>query len=191
MKTGIIIAIIVVAGILIGSYVVSYYNRFVTQSEAIDNQWAQVENQLKRRFDLIPNLVNTAKGYMEFEKEVFENLAEARSNYAGATTTNEKVAASNQIESALARLLVIVENYPNLKTNETFIRLMDELAGTENRIATERRRYNETVRTYNVSIKRFPGNIFAGLFGREAAIYFEVPEAEMEVPEVDFGGEES
>jgi LemA protein len=186
MKTGIIIGIIVVIGLIIGLTVVSYYNRFVTKSEAIDNQWAQVENQLKRRYDLIPNLVNTAKGFMEFEKEVFENLAEARSKYAGATTTNEKVSASNQIESALGRLLVIVENYPNLKSNETFTRLMDELAGTENRIAVERMRYNETVRIYNLLVKRFPGSIFAGLFGREAAVYFDVPEAEQEVPEVDF-----
>jgi LemA protein len=186
MKAGIIIAAIVVVGLIIGGTVVSYYNRFVNQSEAIDNAWAQVENQLKRRYDLIPNLVNTAKGFMEFEKEVFENIAASRANYAGATTTPEKVAASNQVESALSRLLAIVENYPNLKSNETFLRLMDELSGTENRIAVERRRYNETVRTYNVTIKRFPGNIFAGLFGREPAVYFEVPEAEMEVPEVDF-----
>ena len=186
MKTGIIIAVIVVVGLIIGLTVVSYYNRFVTQSEAIDNQWAQVENQLKRRYDLIPNLVNTAKGYMEFEKGVFENIAASRANYAGATTTREKVEASNQVESALARLLAVVENYPNLKSNETFMKLMDELAGTENRIAVERMRYNETVRTYNVSIKRFPGSIFASLFGRQPAVYFEVPEAEHEVPKVDF-----
>ena len=187
MKKGLIIGgvIVVIVLICIGN-VVSHYNRFVSQWEGINSQWAQVENQLKRRTDLIPNLVNTAKGYMKHEKEVFEHIADARAKLAGATTIPDKIKAHQGMGAALGRLLMIVERYPVLKANESFNRLMDELAGTENRIAVERMRYNEMVKQYNMSIKRFPGNIYAGIFNREEATYFEVPEAEKAVPKVEF-----
>ncbi len=187
MKKGLIIGgvIVVIVLICIGT-TVSHYNRFVSQWEGIESQWAQVENQLKRRTDLIPNLVNTVKGYMTHEKEVFEHIADARAKLAGAGTIPEKIKAHQGLGAALGRLLVIVERYPNLKANESFNRLMDELSGTENRIAVERMRYNERVKQYNMSIKRFPGKIFAGLFNREEATYFEVPEAEKSIPKVEF-----
>ncbi len=187
MKKGLIIVgvIVLIVGICIGN-VVSHYNRFVLQWEEINSQWAQVENQLKRRTDLIPNLVNTVKGYMTHEKEVFEHIADARSKLAGAGTIPEKIKAHQGMGAALGRLLMVVERYPDLKANENFNRLMDELSGTENRIAVERMRYNEKVKIYNMSIKRFPGNIYAGIFNREQATYFEVPEAEKAVPKVEF-----
>jgi LemA protein len=187
MRKGLIIGGIVgiIVLIIIGT-TVSYYNRFISQWEAIEAAWAQVENQLKRRNDLIPNLVSTVKGYMEHEKEVFTHISDARAKLAGATTIPEKIRAYQGLGSALARLLVIVERYPILKANESFNRLMDELSGTENRIAVERMRYNEKVKRYNMSIKRFPGALFASLFNREPATYFEVPEAEKEVPKVEF-----
>lgn len=187
VRKGIIIwgVVGVIVLILVGM-TVSYYNRFVSGNEAIGAAWAQVENQLKRRTDLIPNLVETVKGYMKHEREVFEHIADARAKLAGATTIPEKIKAYQELGGALARLLVIVENYPVLKTNESFNRLMDELAGTENRISVERMRYNERVKEYNMLIKRFPGNFYAGLFKREPATYFEVPEAEKAVPRVEF-----
>ena len=187
MRKGVIIGIIigVIVLICIGT-TVSYYNRFVSQWEGIEGQWAQVENQLKRRTDLIPNLVNTVKGYMAHEKEVFKHIADARAKLAGAGTIPEKIKAHQGLGDALGRLLMIVERYPVLKANESFNRLMDELSGTENRIAVERMRYNEMVKMYNMSIKRFPGKIFAGWFNREQATYFEVPEEEKAVPKVEF-----
>jgi LemA protein len=163
------------------------YNRFATQDESVRAQWSQVENQLQRRHDLIPNLVETVKGFAQQEKDVFQAVADARAKMAGAGTINERVAAASAESSALARLLVVVENYPQLKSNENFLRLMDELGGTENRIATERMRYNEAARTYNTMRRRFPGNLMAGLFGFEERPYFEVPAEAKTAPRVDFG----
>ncbi|MEE8537538.1 MAG: LemA family protein, partial [Acidobacteriota bacterium] len=144
-----------------GGCAVGIYNRMVTQNESIDSSWAQVENVLQRRGDLIPNLVQTVKGFAAQEKEIFTNVAEARGRLAGATSPREAAAANAGMTSALGRLLAIAEAYPNLKSNENFIRLQDELAGSENRIAVERRRYNEAVRAYNTSIKRFPAQFIA------------------------------
>ena len=167
------------------------YNRFVGQEEAIKTQWGQVENQLQRRNDLIPNLVETVKGVAQQEKDVFGQIAESRSKLAGARTTegptDQKIEASNQLSSALARLLVVVENYPQLRSNEQFARLMDELSGTENRIAVERMRYNERVQDYNTSRRQFPSNVTAGIFGfKEYPLFNAPPEAER-VPRVNFG----
>lgn len=167
-------------------WVSSHYNRMVTAKESISPAWAQVENQLQRRNDLIPNLVNATKGYMRHEKEIFTHIAEARAKLAGAKTIPEKIEAYTGLESALGRLLVIVERYPDLKANQTFIRLMDELAGTENRIAVERRRYNEAVRLYNMIIKQIPGRFFAAIFNFEEATYFKAPEEAKQVPKVEF-----
>ncbi len=163
------------------------YNRFVSQEEAIKTQWAQVENQLQRRNDLIPNLVETTKGIAQQEKDVFGQIAESRAKLAGARTPEQTIEAANQQSSALARLLVVVENYPQLRSNEQFARLMDELAGTENRIATERMRYNERVQAFNTSRRQFPSNITAGIFGfKEYPVFNAPPEAE-KVPRVNFG----
>ncbi|OIO72148.1 MAG: LemA family protein [Elusimicrobia bacterium CG1_02_37_114] len=188
MKKGwIVLGVVVVLVLIVFGTYVSNYNRLVTFNESIDAAWAQVENQLQRRFDLIPNLVNTAKGYIKHEKEVFTHIADARAKLAGARTTNEKVQATNEMESALSRLLVVVENYPQLRSNENFIRLQDELAGTENRIAVERRRYNETVQIYNILVKRLPSNIVAAMSGfKTRDIYFKVEEPAKKAPKVEF-----
>jgi LemA protein len=163
------------------------YNQFVSQEEAIKTQWAQVENQLQRRNDLIPNLVETTKGVAQQERDVFGQIAESRAKLAGAQTPEQTMQAANEQSAALARLLVIVEAYPQLRSNETFNRLMDELAGTENRIAVERMRYNERVQEYNTSRRQFPSNITASIFGfREYPVFNAPPEAER-VPQVDFG----
>jgi LemA protein len=162
------------------------YNRFVSQDEAVKTQWAQVENQLMRRNDLIPNLVETTKGFAEQERDVFKSIADSRAKLAGATTPEQRMAAANEQSSALARLLVVVENYPILKSNETFARLMDELAGTENRIAVERMRYNEKVQEYNTARRSFPANITAGIFGFKEHQLFQVPESAKVAPKVDF-----
>jgi LemA protein len=169
------------------------YNRFVGQEEAIKTQWAQVENQMQRRNDLIPNLVESVKGVAQQERDVFGQIAEARAKLSGANSaapgvpTDQKIQASNEMSSALSRLLVVVENYPQLRSNESFNRLMDELSGTENRIAVERMRYNERVQEYNTSRRRFPANVTAGIFGfKEYPLFNAPPEAE-KVPKVDFG----
>src|SRR5919199_3410590 len=151
------------------------YNRFVGQEEAIKAQWAQVENQLQRRNDLIPNLVETVKGYAQHEQSVFKDIADARSRLLAAKSPEETIAAANQQTAALGRLLAVVENYPQLKANEQFNLLMDELAGTENRIATERMRYNQAVQEYNTSVRKFPGNVTAKVFGFKQYPYFEAP----------------
>jgi LemA protein len=178
-------AILLVVLIVVGFFW-STYNSLVTKSQAVDAQWGQVETQYQRRFDLIPNLVNSVKGIMTQEQTVFEQISEARTRYAGATTTNEKALASSEVESALARLLVIMENYPVLRSIEAVTSLMDELAGTENRISVERGRYNDKVRDYNTSIKTIPRNLLAGMFGFTPKEYFKsVPEAD-EPPVVDF-----
>jgi len=179
---GVVLLILVIAGMSL----TGIYNRLVAQDQEVQASWAQVQNVLQRRADLIPNLVETVKGYATHEKEVFENVAEARSRLAGATSPREAAAANAGLTSALGRLLAIAENYPNLKANETFIRLQDELAGTENRIAVARMRYNEAVRTYNTSIRRFPANLVARLFGFAEKEYFEAETAAQEVPKVKF-----
>jgi LemA protein len=162
------------------------YNRFVGQEEAIKAQWAQVENQLQRRNDLIPNLVNTVKGYAQHETQVFQAVADSRAKLAGASTPDQKIAAANEQSAALARLLAIVENYPQLKANEQFNRLMDELSGTENRIATERMRYNERVQEYNTARRQFPANVTAKVFGFKEYPFFTAPESAKQVPKVTF-----
>ena len=163
------------------------YNRFVSQEEAIKAQWAQVENQLQRRNDLIPNLVETVKGIAQQEKDVFGQIAESRAKLAGARTPEEKMDAANQQSSALSRLLVVVENYPQLRSNESFNRLMDELSGTENRLAVERMRYNERVQEYNTARRQFPANVTAGIFGFKEYPLFKAPPEAQRVPRVDFG----
>ena len=163
------------------------YNTFVTQEESIKAQWAEIQNQLQRRNDLIPNLVESVKGVTQQERDVFGQIAESRSKLAGATTPQETIAAANEQSAALSRLLVIVENYPQLRSNETFNRLMDELSGTENRIATARRRYNEQVQAYNTTRRRFPSNITAGVFGfKEDYPLFDAPPEAERAPTVNF-----
>lgn len=187
-KRNLLITVAVIAVILLVFYssIKGTYNSFVTLDEGVKASWAQVENQLQRRYDLIPNLVETVKGFARQEKEVFIGVTEARAKVGGAKNIPDKIAANNQLTGALSRLLVTVERYPDIKSNQNFIRLQDELAGTENRIAVERRRYNETVKTYNVKIRTFPSNIMAGMFGFAKAEFFEVPESAQAVPEVKF-----
>jgi LemA protein len=167
------------------------YNRFVGQEEAIKAQWAQVENQLQRRNDLIPNLVETVKGVAQQERDVFGQIADSRAKLSGARTPAETIQAANEQSAALARLLVIVENYPQLRSNDQFARLMDELSGTENRIAVERMRYNERVQAYNTARRQFPSNITAGIFGFEEYPLFNAPPEAERVPQVDFGRQPS
>jgi LemA protein len=154
--------------------------------EKIDSSWAEIDNQLKRRSDLIPNLVETVKGYASHEEEVFTQIADARAKLAGAGGVEETAESYNQLQSALSRLLVVVERYPNLKANENFKRLMDELAGTENRIAVARKRYNDAVRQFNTKIRQYPAVIVANSLGLEKQPYFEISEEAREVPEVEF-----
>ncbi|MBN2283606.1 MAG: LemA family protein [Deltaproteobacteria bacterium] len=182
----IVIAIIAVLILMSYSYVKGMYNSFVTLDESVSASWAQVENQLQRRYDLIPNLVETVKGFASQERAVFLGVAEARSKVGRADSIPDKIAANNELSGALARLLVTVERYPDIKSDQNFIRLQDELAGTENRIAVERRRYNEMVKTYNIKVRTFPSNLFASMFGFEKATFFEVPEAATAVPQVKF-----
>jgi LemA protein len=162
------------------------YNTMVSLKEQIDSAWAQVENQLQRRNDLIPNLVEVTKGYAAHEKEIFTRVAEARSRLIGAGSRAEKIDAADNLSGALSRLLAIAENYPQLKADAQFARLSDELAGTENRIATERRRYNDTVREYNTFIKKFPQTLVARITGFETEKYFEAAKGAEEVPKVNF-----
>ena len=176
-----VLIVLVVGGMLVGQY-----NALVTSNEAVDAAWAQVENVLQRRADLIPNLVETVKGYAAHEEEVFTRVADARSRLAGATTPAEASAANAGLTSALGRLLAIAESYPDLKANQNFLRLQDELAGTENRIAVERMRYNDQVRTFNTAIKRFPTRFLAGVLGFSERDYFEADQGAKEAPKVDF-----
>ena len=162
------------------------YNKFTSQEEAIKGQWGQVEVLLQRRHDLIPNLVETTKAYAQQEKDVYQSIADARAKMAGAGTPAEKMAAANAESSALARLLVVVEAYPQLKSNETFARLMDQLEGTENRISAERGRYNAKIQEYNTTRRKFPSNITAGIFGFKEYPYFEAPADSKAAPKVDF-----
>lgn len=178
-----IVALIVIAAMLI----VPKYNKLVTGEETVEAAWAQVENQLQRRFDLVPNLVNTVKGYAEHEEEIFTQIADARTQYGNANTVEETADANNELSSALSRLLVVIENYPNLKADAQFTRLMDELAGTENRLTVARKDYNDTVQQFNNDVRRFPGNLIAGMFSFEQKDYFEIKEGVEEAPAVDFG----
>ena len=180
----VILAIVV---LVIGLWVYSSYNSIVTQDENINNAWAQVETVLQRRYDLIPNLVNTVKGYAKHEKGVFEEVTRLRSQWGEAKTQADKVQAANQIEGALSKLLLVSENYPELKANQNFIALQDELSGTENRIAVERRRYNDAVRDYNAAIRRFPGNVIAKRFDfQRRDAYFQAEQGAAAAPKVEF-----
>ena len=189
VKTLIIVAAVIFVIIVIPLlYLISARNGLVTMDETVKESWAQVENQLQRRYDLIPNLVETVKGYAAHEEGVFVKVTEARSKVAGASSIDNKITANNELSSALSRLLVVVEQYPELKANENFIRLQDELAGTENRIAVERRRYNEKVKEFNIKIRKFPTNLVAAMFNFEKAAFFDVPEEKQEAPKIDFTG---
>lgn len=179
------LGVLVLVVLLAGGSLASSYNRLVVLNEGIDGQWAQVENQFQRRLDLFPNLVETVKGYAAHEREVFTQIAESRARLAGGgLSTEQRVAEANRLESALARLLVIVEQYPQLKADASFIRLQDELAGTENRIAVERMRYNELVRNYNQVVKTFPTVLVARFLGFSERAYFQAESKE--TPRVKF-----
>lgn len=180
-----IISIIVIL-IIIVFWLVGGYNRFINQGEAINNQWAQVENQLQRRFELIPNLEATVKGVTKQEKDVFGMIATARTHYSSAVTVDEKAKAASEYEGAIGRLLVIVENYPTLQSSAAFRDLMTSLEGTENRIAVERMKYNDFVKTYDISRKSFPSNIIASMFHFGPREYFQVTEEAKAVPKVNF-----
>ena len=185
-----ILVVIVIVGIIalaiFGQYV-GVRNTLVSKNEAVKSAWSQVDIVLQRRADLIPNLVETVKGYAKQEQTVFGDIAKARSALLSAGTPQDKIAANNQLDGALGRLLLIVENYPQLKSNENFLRLQDELAGTENRIAVERKRYNDTLQDYNTYVQQFPNNVFAGWAGfKPNPAYFQASEAARQVPKVDF-----
>lgn len=184
--TLVVLGIIIVVGLMLGKWIIGGYNNVITMDEQVKAQWAQVENQLKRRYDLIPNLVETVKGYAAHERELFEHIADARTKYFQANTVKEKIQASTQLEGVLSRLLLLQENYPQLKANESFLKLQDSLEGTENRIAVERKRYNETVQTLNTYIRTVFGRLFASLAGVSSAEYYDIPEAEKEAPKVKF-----
>ncbi len=178
---------VAVVAVLLAIRGVGAYNTIVRQDVAVNEKWGQVQNVLQRRGDLIPNLVRTVKGYATHEKEVFEYVAAARAKLAGARTPEDAMKANADLSSALSRLLVVVERYPQLKADRTFTRLMDELSGTENRISVERMRYNEAVRAYNTSLRVFPDNLVAGAAGFRPKPFFEAEGAAKEVPKVDFG----
>ncbi len=184
---GLIATIIVL--VIVAIYGVSSYNSFVSAEENVDNKFSQVDNQLKRRSDLIPNLVETVKGYAKHEQEAIDSVTQARAQLAGAKTPENKADADQQLSSALNRLLVVVEKYPDLKANENFRSLMDSLEGTENRLAVARKDYNDEVTEYNKSVKRFPKNMLARTFGFDKKPYFEVTNEEKEAPKVDFGSD--
>ncbi len=183
-----IIALIVIVGLAlaIGGSAISSKNGFVSQDEAVTAAWANVETVLQRRYDLIPNLVNTVKGFAAQEKSILEEVTRLRSQWGQALGTAQKVEAAGQMEGALARLLVVAEKYPDLKSNQNFLALQDELAGTENRISVERRRFNEAVQGYNTKIRRFPGSIWAGVFGFERRKPFESVSGAAQAPDVKF-----
>jgi len=185
MNKKILLGVIAVL-VLIGLYVFSTYNSFVKLGINADTQWKQVEVNYQRRFDLIPNLVESVKGIMKQETEVFTAIAEARTRYSGATTPDERAKAAGQVESALGRLLVITENYPQLKSSDTVVTLMSQLEGTENRISVERMRFNDSVRVYNLKVKQLPSSVIASIFGFEEKAFFEVTAGAEVSPKVQF-----
>src|SRR5690348_15360508 len=186
-KVWIVLIVVVIVLLWFGSTYVGRRNEMVRKKETVNSNWSQVDVVLQRRADLIPNLVETVKGFAAHEETVFRDIANARAAMAGARNPQEKIAANNQLDGALSRLLVVVENYPQLRSNENFLRLQDELAGTENRIAVERKRYNDSVQTYNAFIGQFPNNIFAGWAGfQRNDAYFAASQASRTVPKVQF-----
>lgn len=182
----VVLGILFILVIVMAGWAIGQYNKVIAMDERVKAQWAQVENQLKRRYDLIPNLVETVKGYAKHEREIFENIAQARTRYFQAKDISEKIEASRQIERALSRLLLLREAYPELKANESFLKLQDQLEGTENRIAVERRRYNEAVRQLNTYRRTFFGRFFSALAGVQEAPYYEIRAEEKETPKVKF-----
>lgn len=188
MKLGaMILVVLILAALIFGGQLISGRNRLVTERNQIDAKWAQVDNDMKRRADLIPNLVETVKGYAKQEQTVIAEVANARAALLGARTREDEINANTQLSGALGRLLVLQENYPQLKSNENFLRLQDELAGTENRIAVSRRDYNEAIRQYNTDVELFPRNIAASLFGfKRDDAYFKTTEEEKQAPAVKF-----
>lgn len=184
--TLIIVGILLLIGFGTFGWAIKEYNKVIAMDEDVSAKWAQVENQLKRRYDLIPNLVETVKGYAKHEKEIFENIAEARTRYFQAKGVKDKISASNQLEGALSRLLLLREAYPQLKANESFLKLQDSLEGTENRISVERKRYNDAVRVLNTYRRTVFGRFFASIAGVSAAEYYEIPKGEAETPKVKF-----
>ena len=184
-----IVAVLVILALIFGGLYVSRRNQMVTLNETVKSDWAQVDVVLERRSDLIPNLVQTVKGFAAQEQTVYDDIAQARAALGGAQTPKDKIAANGQLDTALSRLLVIVENYPQLKSNENFLRLQDELAGTENRIAVERKRYDDAIQEYNTFIGQFPNNIIASMSGfRRNDAYFAATEQSRAVPKVEFPG---
>lgn len=182
----VMVVVLIVALVVAGGGFLTY-NQLVQGKESIREGWAQIENVLQRRYDLIPNLVNTVKGYAAHERTLFEDVTRLRSQWASAQGVEQKVQAAGQLEGALGRLLLVAERYPDLKASQNFLALQDELAGTENRIAVERRRYNEAVRRYNVLVRSFPGNLIAGMTGfTPSDAYFEAAEGAAQVPQVQF-----
>jgi LemA protein len=183
----VLIVLVLIVVVLFGQYI-GVKNTLVTKNEAVKSAWSQVDIALQRRADLIPNLVETVKGYAAQEVTVFGDIAKARSALLSASTPADKIAANNQLSGALGRLLVVVENYPQLKSNENFLRLQDELAGTENRISVERKRYNDTLQDYNTYVQKFPASLFAGFAGFKVNdAYFKADEGSRVVPKVNFG----
>jgi LemA protein len=183
----IVLGILVLGAVLVGGPLMGSRNQLVTERNDIDARWAQVDNDMKRRADLIPNLVETVKGYAKQEQSVIGQVANARAALLGAQSKEDKINANNQLSGAIGRLLVLQENYPQLKSNENFLRLQDELAGTENRIAVDRRDYNEAIKRYNTDVELFPKNIAASIFGfRRDDAYFKTTEEEKKVPQVRF-----
>src|SRR6202165_5290642 len=186
-KVLIVLIVLVVVALMLGSSFISRRNQMAVKREAVNAAWSQVDVVLQRRADLIPNLVETVKGFAIQEQTVFGDIAKARSALLGASTPAGKIAANGQLDGALGRLLVLVENYPQLKSNENFMRLQDELAGTENRIAVERRRYNETLQDYNTYVSTFPNSLFAGWAGfKRNDAYFKTDEGARTAPKVNF-----
>lgn len=180
------IGIIIIMLVLLALLFIPKYNSLVTAEESVYSKWAQVENQLQRRYDLIPNLVESVKGYAKHEQDIISSISEARSQMGNARTPEEQAVANDALNGALSRLLVVVENYPNLKADANFRQLMDELAGTENRLAVAREDYNNEVQAFNKNVKRFPGNLMAGMFGFEQKEYFKATAGSEKAPSIDF-----
>jgi len=181
-----LLIVVVILLIVVGIGIIGPYNRLTKLDVAVEQSWSEINNHLQRRNDLIPNLVETVKGYATHEKELFEHIADARAKLAGASSIPDKINASNEMSGLLNRLLVVVENYPQLRANENFLKLQDELSGTENRLAVARTRYNQAVGIFNTQMRVFPTNMIAGLFGFTPKAFFEAPESAKQVPEVKF-----